>query len=217
MPSPASPPDVSEATVETPLGDVWLRVEAGALREMIFIDQHRHQPQADLDAAAKLNPASTITSANGNTAPASTITSANGNASSAAHEPAAIPASLEEIALAVERYFAGDVDALDEIPIQTDGTRFQRAVWDAIREIPAGRTMSYLEIARAIGRPAAARAVGQATGRNPVSIVVPCHRVISSDGSLGGYGGGLHRKQWFLDHERRHASAGAPRCQPGKR
>ena len=194
MPSPASPPDVSEATVETPLGDVWLRVEAGALREMIFIEQHRHQPQADLDAAAKLSAASTITGANGNT-------------SAAAHEPADAPASLHEIALAVERYFAGDVDALDEIPIRADGTRFQRDVWDAIREIPAGRTMSYLEIARAIGRPAAARAVGQATGRNPVSIVVPCHRVISSDGSLGGYGGGLHRKQWFLDHERRHATA----------
>lgn len=207
MPSPASPPDVSEATVETPLGDVWLRVEAGALREMIFIDQHRHQPQADLDAAAKLSAASTITGANGNTsAAASTITGANGS-TSAAHEPADAPASLHEIALAVERYFAGDVDALDEIPIRADGTQFQRAVWDAIREIPAGRTMSYLEIARAIGRPAAARAVGQATGRNPVSIVVPCHRVISSDGSLGGYGGGLHRKQWFLDHERRHAAA----------
>ena len=188
--APDVPASMSEATVETPLGDVWLRVEAGALREMIFIDEHHHQPRADLNAAAKLRAASTISGANGNT-------------SSASHEPA----SLERIAVAVERYFSGDVDALDEIPIRTDGTEFQRAVWDAIRGIPAGRTLSYQEIAREIGRPAAARAVGQATGRNPVSIVVPCHRVISSDGSLGGYGGGLHRKEWFLDHERRHAAA----------
>lgn len=139
--APDVPASMSEATVETPLGDVWLRVEAGALREMIFIDEHRHQPRADLNAAAKLRAASTISGANGNTS----------------------AASLEQIAVAVERYFGGDVDALDEIPIRTDGTEFQRAVWDAIRGIPAGRTMSYQEIAREIGRPAAARAVGQAT------------------------------------------------------
>lgn len=189
------PPAAEEAAVETPLGDVWLRVEHGALREMIFIDEHRRKQPPDLNGAAKLRSKATIKGGNGNT-------------SAASREPldAGSPA-LARIASAVERYFAGDVDALDEIPIEADGTEFQRAVWDAIREIPAGRTASYQEIARTVGRPAAVRAVGTATGRNPVSIVVPCHRVIRSDGTLGGYGGGLHRKEWFLEHERRHAAA----------
>ena len=188
------PPAVEEAAVETPLGDVWLRVEHGALREMIFIDEHNRKQPPDLNGAARLRSKATIKGGNGNT-------------SAASREPldAGSPA-LARIAGAVERYFAGDVDALDEIPIEADGTEFQCAVWDAIREIPAGRTASYQEIARSVGRPAAVRAVGTATGRNPVSIVVPCHRVIRSDGSLGGYGGGLHRKEWFLDHERRHAA-----------
>lgn len=189
------PPAAEEAAVETPLGDVWLRVEHGALREMIFIDEHRRKQPPDLNGAAKLRSKATIKGGNGNT-------------SAASREPldAGSPA-LARIAGAVERYFAGDVDALDEIPIEAEGTEFQRAVWDAIREIPAGRTASYQEIARSVGRPAAVRAVGTATGRNPVSIVVPCHRVIRSDGTLGGYGGGLHRKEWFLEHERRHAAA----------
>ena len=189
------PPAAEEAAVETPLGDVWLRVEHGALREMIFIDEHNRKQPPDLNGAAKLRSKATIKGGNGNT-------------SAASREPldAGSPA-LARIASAVERYFAGDVDALDEIPIEAEGTEFQRAVWDAIREIPAGRTASYQEIARTVGRPAAVRAVGTATGRNPVSIVVPCHRVIRSDGTLGGYGGGLHRKEWFLDHERRHAAA----------
>ena len=108
---------------------------------------------------------------------------------------------------ALRGYFEGDVTALDAIELDLRGTPFQRAVWDAIREIPAGRTASYGEIARAVGRPAAVRAVGTATGRNPAGIAVPCHRVVRSDGSLGGYGGGLDRKQWFLDHERRHIGA----------
>ena len=189
------PPAAEEAAVETPLGDVWLRVEHGALREMIFIDEHRRKQPPDLNGAAKLRSKATIKGGNGNT-------------SAASREPldAGSPA-LARIAGAVERYFAGDIDALDEIPIEAEGTEFQRAVWDAIREIPAGRTASYQEIARTVGRPAAVRAVGTATGRNPVSIVVPCHRVIRSDGTLGGYGGGLHRKEWFLEHERRHAAA----------
>ncbi len=105
---------------------------------------------------------------------------------------------------ALQRYFEGDVCALDAIELNLSGTPFQRAVWQAIREIPAGRTASYREIACAVGRPAAVRAVGTATGRNPAGIAVPCHRVVRSDGSLGGYGGGLDRKQWFLDHERAH-------------
>ena len=104
----------------------------------------------------------------------------------------------------VAAYFAGDVDALDQIDIDPDGTEFQQAVWQAIRDVPAGQTASYQEIAQAVGKPSAYRAVGTATGRNPVGIAVPCHRIVRSDGGLGGYGGGLHRKEWFLDHERSH-------------
>lgn len=105
---------------------------------------------------------------------------------------------------ALARYFDGDICAIDAIALELEGTDFQRDVWQAIREIPAGRTASYSAVARAVGRPAAVRAVGTATGRNPAGIAVPCHRVVCSDGSLGGYGGGLDRKQWFLDHEQRH-------------
>ncbi len=107
---------------------------------------------------------------------------------------------------AVAAYFAGDVEALDQIEIDPDGTEFQRAVWQAIRDVPAGQTASYQEIAQAVGKPSAYRAVGTATGRNPVGIAVPCHRIVRSDGGLGGYGGGLHRKEWFLDHERSHVT-----------
>jgi methylated-DNA-[protein]-cysteine S-methyltransferase len=93
--------------------------------------------------------------------------------------------------------------ALDAIEVDTGGTPFQQRVWQELRRIPAGSTRSYSEVARAIGRPSAVRAVAAANGANPVSIVIPCHRVIGADGSLTGYGGGLHRKRWLLAHERR--------------
>lgn len=99
-------------------------------------------------------------------------------------------------------YFEGDLTAIDDIPVETGGTMFQKAVWAALRQIPAGETISYGEQARRIGRPAAVRAVGLANGSNPVGIVVPCHRVIGANGTLTGYGGGLPRKRWLLDHER---------------
>ncbi len=103
---------------------------------------------------------------------------------------------------AIRAYFAGDLDALDGLPVKTAGTAFQSAVWRALRDIPSGETRSYGQIARQIGRPAAVRAVGLANGSNPVGIVVPCHRDIGSDGSLTGYGGGIERKRWLLAHER---------------
>ena len=102
---------------------------------------------------------------------------------------------------AMSRYFAGDLDAIDALRVMTAGTPFQRAVWRALRNIPCGTTVSYLQLAERIGRPTAIRAVGLANGANPISIVVPCHRVIGSNGSLTGYGGGLQRKRWLLDHE----------------
>ncbi|GIK99361.1 MAG: methylated-DNA--protein-cysteine methyltransferase [Alphaproteobacteria bacterium] len=103
---------------------------------------------------------------------------------------------------ALAAYFRGDLAAIDELDIADCGTPFQRAVWQALRRIPCGGTVSYAALAQRIGRPAAVRAVGHANGANPVSIVVPCHRVIGSDGSLTGYGGGIERKRWLLAHER---------------
>ena len=99
------------------------------------------------------------------------------------------------------RYFAGDLAALDEQPVNPHGSAFQRRVWQALRAIPVGRTRGYGELAASIGKPKASRAVGAANGSNPVSLFVPCHRVIAADGSLHGYGGGLDRKRWLLEHE----------------
>jgi methylated-DNA-[protein]-cysteine S-methyltransferase len=98
-------------------------------------------------------------------------------------------------------YFKGDIAAIDSLPVETAGTPFQTSVWRALRRIRGGKTISYAELARRIGKPTAVRAAGLANGQNPISIVVPCHRVIGSDGSLTGYGGGLPRKKWLLEHE----------------
>lgn len=102
---------------------------------------------------------------------------------------------------AMKKYFAGDIASIDTVKTATGGTDFQQQVWAALRTIPHGQTFSYRELAERIGNPKAVRAVGLANGANPVSIVVPCHRVIGSDKSLTGYGGGLPRKQWLLTHE----------------
>ncbi len=105
---------------------------------------------------------------------------------------------------AISNYFAGEFQAIDSLPVQTGGTLFQQTVWRALREIPCGTTISYAELARRIGRPAAVRAVGLANGSNPVVLIVPCHRVIGTNGSLTGYGGGIERKRWLLEHEGGH-------------
>jgi methylated-DNA-[protein]-cysteine S-methyltransferase len=113
-------------------------------------------------------------------------------------EEAAAPPSVRA---PLSRYFAGDLVALGEIAWQARGTDFQRAVWTALTTIPAGETRGYGALAAAIGKPKAVRAVGHANGANPISVVVPCHRLIGADGSLTGYGGGLARKRWLLEHE----------------
>lgn len=107
------------------------------------------------------------------------------------------------VASAIHAYLDGRLDALDEIPIDPGGTAFQRQVWTALRAIPPGTTLSYGAMAARLGRPDAPRAVGSANALNPISIVVPCHRLVGSNGALTGYGGGIRRKQWLLDHERR--------------
>ena len=112
-------------------------------------------------------------------------------------------------------YFAGHRHAFD-LPLAPRGTGFQTLVWDLLTRIPLGQTRSYGELARSIGRPSASRAVGAANGRNPISIIVPCHRVIASNGDLTGYAGGIAAKRWLLDHERaltaRGRGAGATRA-----
>lgn len=110
-------------------------------------------------------------------------------------------AVLDQATREINEYFAGQRTAFT-LPLAHRGTDFQRRVWDALLEIPAGETRSYAEIARIIGKPNAVRAVARANGDNYRGIIIPCHRVIGSDGSLTGYGGGLARKQWLLDHER---------------
>jgi O-6-methylguanine DNA methyltransferase len=101
----------------------------------------------------------------------------------------------------LNRYFRGDLSSLDDLAVELHGTDFQRSVWTALRLVRAGTTKSYAELATALGAPAAVRAVGAANGANPVAVVLPCHRIIGSNGSLTGYGGGLERKRWLLDHE----------------
>ena len=111
-----------------------------------------------------------------------------------ARDPGGVTTSLKA-------YFAGHIEVLDSMPVATAGTPFQREVWAALRHIPCGTTISYGDLARRIGRPEAVRAVGLANGANPIGIVVPCHRVIGTNGTLTGYGGGLDRKRWLLAHE----------------
>jgi methylated-DNA-[protein]-cysteine S-methyltransferase len=116
---------------------------------------------------------------------------------SVVRDDAAFDAAREQLGA----YFAGERTEFD-VPVAATGTPFQQEVWRALAEIPYGRTWSYGELAQHVGKPAAVRAVGLANGRNPVSIVVPCHRVVGADGSLTGYGGGIERKRFLLDLER---------------
>lgn len=109
---------------------------------------------------------------------------------------------FEAVTEQLDAYFAGTLREFD-LSLQPHGTEFQKKVWMQLRQIPYGETWSYGELAERIGNPKAARAVGLANGRNPISIIVPCHRVIGADGSLTGYGGGLNRKQELLDLEQR--------------
>ena len=111
---------------------------------------------------------------------------------------------LDEAARQLAAYFAGSLRDFD-LPLAPEGSDFQRQVWDALLRIPFGETTSYLALAKRIGDARHVRAVGAANGRNPISIIIPCHRVVGSDGSLVGYGGGLERKRWLLDHETRVA------------
>ena len=121
------------------------------------------------------------------------------------HRPAArleVGPVPETVDWALTQYFSGEPAALDSLRIDPPGTDFQRAVWRALRTIPFGTVISYADLARLMRRPRATRAVANANGRNPIPIVIPCHRVIASDGSLGGFSSGVERKEILLSHER---------------
>ncbi|MDO1513043.1 methylated-DNA--[protein]-cysteine S-methyltransferase [Maribacter confluentis] len=114
-----------------------------------------------------------------------------------------IPETLEDAVYQLNEYFEGTRTEFS-LKLNPQGTEFQRKVWSALEKIPYGRTVSYLQLSKLLGDTKAIRAVGSANGRNPLWIVVPCHRVIGSDGALTGYAGGLHRKKWLLEHESPH-------------
>ena len=107
---------------------------------------------------------------------------------------------LQEAKKQLQQYFAGELKEFD-LKLSPAGTEFQKKVWEALQNIPYGKTVSYMDLAKELGDPLAIRAVAAANGRNPLWILVPCHRVIGSDGSLTGYAGGLWRKKWLLEHE----------------
>lgn len=108
--------------------------------------------------------------------------------------------AFRDLRKALERYFSGRSKTFD-VPLEPRGTEFQKSVWRALLEVPYGETTTYGDLARRLGNPSAVRAVGAANGANPIPIVIPCHRVIGSNGSLVGFGGGLPVKRWLLDHE----------------
>ena len=112
-----------------------------------------------------------------------------------------LPACMTECLRQLEEYFKGRLQKFD-VAMQLEGTDFQKAVWRQLQKIPFGQTASYGDVARAIDRPKAYRAVGNANNKNPIPLIIPCHRVIGSDGKLVGFGGGIWRKKWLLDHEK---------------
>ncbi len=163
---------VERAEVETPLGRLLLFANRGRLVGLEFADRRARRDALRRRLARALGPF----------------------VERPARDPAGAGARLR-------RYFAGDARALAAQPVAAHGTPFQREVWRALRRIPHGRTLSYAALARKLGRPRATRAVAAANGANPVALFVPCHRVIASDGTPHGYGGGLARKRWLLAHE----------------
>ena len=158
--------------LETPIGPLQVVVRAGVLCLITFVDAAQDDARATAAVGRRFHGEAMVEGDGSNTATS-----------------------------ALRRYFAGDLAALDSVAADPGGTPFQAKVWHALREVPPGRTISYAELARRVGAPNAVRAVGAANGANPIPIVIPCHRVIGTDGKLVGYGGGLSRKEWLLRHE----------------
>ena len=174
----SAPDALTTTTTDSPLGRLTLTARDGLLTGLYLAGQRHHPSEEALGRGAP-----------GEAAP--------GEADPAAFEPA-----LTQLA----EFFDGRRTVFD-LPLAAVGTPFQREVWAALSRVRHGTTTTYARLAEAVGRPRAVRAVGAAVGRNPVSVVVPCHRVLGADGTLTGYAGGLDRKRWLLDHEARVAAA----------
>lgn len=129
-------------------------------------------------------------------------------------DPVAVEAHPGAVATALAAYFAGDLAAIDDMAVTATGSAYQHRAWTALRALPPGAPVSYAELAARTGSPAAARAAGGACARNPTAVVVPCHRVVRTDGALGGFAWGLEAKRWLLDHERRHLPSATPASPP---
>ncbi|CAM7261662.1 methylated-DNA--[protein]-cysteine S-methyltransferase [Citrobacter sedlakii] len=161
-----------EDKIATPLGPLWILCDEQFHLRAVEWEQHSDRMEQLLDIHYRAGGYSRI--------------------------PAKNPGGLAD---KLADYFAGNIDVIDTLPTATGGTPFQRDVWQMLRTIPKGQVMHYGQMAEQLGRPGAARAVGSANGSNPISIVVPCHRVIGRNGALTGYAGGVQRKEWLLRHE----------------
>ncbi len=161
-----------EDKIATPLGPLWVICDEAFNLRAVEWEEHSDRMEQLLDIHYR----------------------STGYQRRASRDPGGLSTKLRD-------YFDGDLAVINTLPSATAGTPFQREVWQALRNIPCGQVMHYGELARLLGRPGAARAVGAANGSNPVSIVVPCHRVIGSNGTMTGYAGGVTRKEWLLRHE----------------
>lgn len=163
---------ILEDKIATPLGPLWIMCDEQFQLRAVEWEEHSNRMVELLNIHYR----------------------AEGYTRVACDNPGGLSAKLQD-------YFDGDLAVIDTLPTATAGTPFQREVWKALRTIPCGQIMHYGQLATQLGRAGAARAVGAANGSNPISIVVPCHRVIGSSGALTGYAGGVSRKEWLLRHE----------------
>jgi O-6-methylguanine DNA methyltransferase len=166
---------IAEATMATPLGPIHLEFSAAGLKNLILAGKDDIS-RKDLKESPPDTPS----------LPEETL-----------HK------WRYQVAQALEKYFAGKPVSFEDLPLDLQGSPFHLQVWRELRKVPPGETVSYQELARRLGKPKAARAVGQACGANPIPLIVPCHRVIAANGTLGGFSSGLDHKRWLLEHERR--------------
>jgi methylated-DNA-[protein]-cysteine S-methyltransferase len=164
---------IAEATMATPLGPIQLEFSATGLKNLIFVEKEEVPRKQSGKSAPGMS-----------SLPEETL-----------HK------WRNQLGQALERYFAGKPVSFEGLPLNLEGSPFHLQVWRELRKVPPGETVSYQELARRLGKPRAARAVGQACGANPIPLIIPCHRVIAANGTLGGFSSGLERKRWLLEHE----------------
>ena len=169
---PSAEPLTAQAVMETPVGSVFLFFSAKGLQQLIMAGEESRE----------------------------------GVVIGSTEETQSLPPDVlktwqDQVAQALEDYFSGKSADFVDLPLDIQGSPFHLRVWQELRKIPAGETVSYQELARRLGNSQASRAVGQACGANPIPLIIPCHRVIAANGSLGGFSSGLPRKRWLLEHE----------------